>query len=133
MLPAHQSFETGDASALQRNNGLVMQAHLVALDCVAQVGFSLQANQRLTMHFGIEHLVTCFAATFSAIHRGVGVAQDVFDIAVAGIAERHANAGSRKRFVVNAARSRQKEGLAKCFLYSFCDVCSVAEAANAVQ
>ena len=84
MLPTNQRFKTRKLAIFQRNDRLVMNAKLLALEGAAQVCFHLQQVNRARVHAFVEHFVASFALRFSAIHRGVGVAQHVFRMIVAG-------------------------------------------------
>ena len=54
MAPAHERFEPGDSPGSQRHDRLIVHLERATLDRVPQLGFHLQASDRLLAHGGIE-------------------------------------------------------------------------------
>ena len=73
-----------------------------------QVGLDLQAGHRLDMHAGVKHLMPCLAAPLGAIHRRVGVTQEVLRPFTAGRTQGDANA-RRGEDLVTAGLQRRRQ------------------------
>jgi hypothetical protein len=82
MVPAQQRFEAGHRGAGERDDWLIKQLQLLAVDRMAQVRFDRQAVFRRCQHRCIEDLAAGLAAVFGAVHRGIGVADHVDAAAV---------------------------------------------------
>src|SRR5215218_1509315 len=91
MVPAHECFETREASRLERNDWLVVNTEFLVFDRLAQIAFELQSQNRARVHAVIEYFVTRLSILFRTIHRDVGVAQNVVGTIVATRAERDAD------------------------------------------
>ena len=92
MTPADQRLGADDVTFRNRDDRLVVQEELVALERMPQVALDLQPRQRLGVHRAIEHLVSSATGVLGAVHRDVGAAQDVFRLFTGAGAQRHANA-----------------------------------------
>ena len=55
MLPANQCFEAGELAVLKRNDRLIVNAELFAIECAPQVVLHLQQINRVRMHSFIEY------------------------------------------------------------------------------
>ena len=84
MLPANQRFEAREGPILERNNRLIVNAELFAIERAPQVILHLQQIHGVRVHALIEYFITRFALRLGAIHRRVGVAQHVLRMIVAG-------------------------------------------------
>ena len=93
MAPAHQRLDTDQVARSQVDDGLVVRLELPLLDGGGQLVFDAHAAARGAQHLGREHLRVTLAARLGRVHRGIGVAQQPFDVADA-IRERHADAGA---------------------------------------
>src|SRR5215212_7307202 len=93
VTPAHERLEAREPSGRERDDGLVVDLELAVLDGAAQVVLKPQARERVGVHLGVEQLVTRLALLLRAVHRRVGVAQDVLGVFVAVRAERDADRG----------------------------------------
>ena len=75
--PARQRLEAGDLGRRQADDRLVVHGELVALDALAQLGLERQPAHRAGVHHRVEQLVAAAAGGLRAVHRDVGVAQQV--------------------------------------------------------
>jgi len=57
MLPPHEGLHTGDATCAQRDDRLVEDAELVALERHAKVGLELQQRDGVGVHLLVEYFV----------------------------------------------------------------------------
>jgi hypothetical protein len=92
MLPAHERLDAGDAATVELDDRLVVDLELAGLDRRRQVGTELEAVDRAAMELLLEDADRTDAALLRAVHRDVGVAQQVVDRSGAGV-ERHADGG----------------------------------------
>ena len=83
VVPAQQRLEAGDPLALEVDHRLVVDLELAALDRPPEVALEGHLGDGLGVHVGVEQLVAALAAALGAVHRGVGVAQDVLRALVA--------------------------------------------------
>jgi hypothetical protein len=60
-LPAHQRLEAAPLARIHRDDGHVVEAHLVSLQRRPQAALHLQAAQRLGVHPAVEDLVARLA------------------------------------------------------------------------
>ena len=74
MVPAHQRLEADDLAAAQRDDRLVVELELVAVERVAQLALDLEAAHGPRPHLRVEDLAAAAAALLRPVHRGVGVA-----------------------------------------------------------
>ena len=74
MLPAQQRLDRADRAVVQRDDRLVDDAQLVALERAPQVVLDRQALDRARAHRAVEHLEASASALLGLVHRGVGVA-----------------------------------------------------------
>src|SRR6266487_645675 len=98
-LSVISSFKSGQMPVTQRNDRLIVNPELFAFERASQGCFHLQQIDSASVHALVENFVTGFALGFGAIHRGVGVAEDVFRMIVSGKAERYTNACRSENFV----------------------------------
>ena len=84
MLPAHERFKSGQVPVIQRNDRLIVNPELFAFERAPQGRFHLQQIDGASVHALVENFVTGFALGLSAIHRGIGVAENVFRMIIAG-------------------------------------------------
>src|SRR5215218_7416045 len=116
MVPAHECFETREASRLERNDWLVVNTEFLVFDRLSQIAFELQSRNGARVHAVVEQFVTRFAVFLRAIHRDVRVAQNVFRTIVTTRAERDADARRGEGGVLI-----ENERLAELVLNSLCD------------
>ncbi len=84
MLPTNQRLKAGQLSAVEGDDGLIVNAQLVAIDRAAQVVLHLQQINRVRVHSFIEYFVTGLPLRFGAVHRSVRITQHVLGMIVAG-------------------------------------------------
>src|SRR5207247_2081274 len=89
-----ERLQRSDLSRLERNNGLVMEDELIALDGLAQVALQLQALHGRRMHARLEERVATLAPSLSGIHRDVRVPQQLVGALPRGRGGGDANAAS---------------------------------------
>ena len=77
VLPAHERLEGHDAVLGERDDRLVLHHELVFLQRAAQIGLELEPGHRRRVHLGFVDAVAAFALALGAVHRGVGVAQEL--------------------------------------------------------
>ena len=106
VLPAHQRLHPNELVVGQRHDGLVPHAELAALERAPQVSLEPQSTYRHVVQRGIEHRVPACAGVLGAVHRQVGVADDVLARSVRIGGHGHADAGSGKH-VLPIERQRQ--------------------------
>ena len=95
-------------SARKRNNGLVVNDQLAALQAQAQIGFQLQSPHRRRVHRRIENFASGFAALFGAVHGDLGVAHHVRCLQVGIAAQGDPDAGCDHQLLsCNFVRKRQ--------------------------
>ena len=76
-LPATERFESHYLAVAQGHDGLVVNAELVQLEGLAQVGFELQTFDGTGMHRMVEHFTAALACALGTIHGNLGIAEDV--------------------------------------------------------
>src|SRR5881397_2537576 len=99
MLPADQGLEPGKLPVIERNNRLVVETKLLAIESPLQIVFHLQQVNGARMHSLVEYFITCFALRLGAIHGGVRITQHVLGMIIAGGTQRNTDARSRENFV----------------------------------
>ncbi len=99
VLPAHQRFEPHDASGPERHDRLVVHQEIAAVDAAPQVGLELEQGHRALVHVAVEDLVAGLALGLGAVHRDVGVAQDLLGVGVAGRAVGDTDRGGHQDIV----------------------------------
>ncbi len=78
VLPAHECLDADDpVTGLQVDDRLEVHAQLAVLDAVPQLGLELEPVERALAHVLAEAGVAAAAAVLRAVHRDVGVAQDL--------------------------------------------------------
>ncbi len=82
VLPAHQRLDADDAAGLDRHLGLEVDAELLALDRGAQRVLRVQPVERALARDLVEQHQPPAARLLGAVHRGVGVADQVLDVLV---------------------------------------------------
>ena len=98
-LPAQQCLGAGDAAAAKVELRLVPQRELVSLDGPAKLALEADPRERRDVHPLLEIHVAPAAALLRAVHRRVGIAQQLFGArAVRGI-ERDADARVQELFL----------------------------------
>ena len=96
MQPSHERLDTHHVVIRQRDDGLVPHSELAALDRAPQVGLEPEPPDRHVMEGGVEHGVAARARVLGAVHREVGVADDVLARRVPIGGHGHADAGGGK-------------------------------------
>src|SRR5581483_1296263 len=99
VLPPDERLKALQPAAVERDNRLVMEDEFAALDRAAQVIFQMQAAHGLRVHGLVENLVAGNAVRLGAVHRRIGVAQEVFRVLVTERAVRNADADGRKNLI----------------------------------
>jgi hypothetical protein len=128
MQPAHERLDADVAVIAQPHDRLVPHAELLALDGVAQVGFEPEAAHRLVVERRVEHRIAAGAGVLRAVHRQVGVADDVFARLVGIGGHGHADARAREHILpVELQRLRGHE------LHTFGDAHGIERLADAVE
>ena len=84
MIPAQEGFESSERLGLDVNDGLVVQAELLGLQCVRQLNFVVEAPDGALSERVVEYDDLCLAASFGAVHGNVGVSQERLDRTVVG-------------------------------------------------
>ncbi len=79
IAPAHERFEAREAAVVQAHDGLVLDAEFFVLDRGAQIAGERETARGLVMHVMVEEGVPAAAERLRVVHRGVGVAQHLFD------------------------------------------------------
>ncbi len=92
VIPAKQPFQTHDAPAVERNDGLVMHEELLALHRPAQLGLEPHRPHLVLVESVVEDLVTGLARRLGPVHGEVGVAQHLLGALVSIRSERDADA-----------------------------------------
>ena len=92
VLPAHQRFETGDVPVGDGDDRLIEDPELVARQRAAKVVLEAEGGHHLTVHLFIEDGEAVAAHRLGAIHRGVGIAEQVFGATVLGAPQGDADA-----------------------------------------
>ena len=77
VLPAQQRLDADDVLVGQPDLGLVLEVQLVVLQSAPQVALQRDLAQHPQAHRGVEDLVLVAAGLLGAMHRRVGVAQQV--------------------------------------------------------
>ena len=108
MLPAHQRFEAGDGAGLERDDRLVMQYELVALDGAPQRGLDRQALQRPRIHRLAVKGEVVPPFLLRVVHRRVGrLDQAIGAVCVVGI-DRDTDARTHDRLVLEQRKGFDK-------------------------
>lgn len=85
VVPPHEGLEALETAGNKGDDWLVMKGELVPGDCLAQLGLEGQPLDQRLVHGGLEDLDLSFAEALCAMHRKVGVAQQLlctaFDLA----------------------------------------------------
>ena len=76
-LPAHERLDAVDRAAGHADDGLVVEHELLALHGAPQGGLGAHPLERAGPQRRVEHLVARATARLGAVHRRVGVAQQV--------------------------------------------------------
>ena len=77
MRPARECLDGDDPPVPKVDDRLVGERQALVLDRLAQVGLELQAGRDLGLHRRLEERIRSAAADLGAVHRDVGVAQQV--------------------------------------------------------
>src|SRR6185295_9548184 len=128
MVPAHECFEAGETSGRQSNDRLVVDSELLVFDCLSQIAFELQSRNGARMHPAVKQFVTRLAIFLGAIHRDVGVTQNVVGPIVTARAECDADTRRSERRVLV-----EYEWLAELILNSLCDSDGISGVSHSVQ
>jgi hypothetical protein len=99
VLPAHQRLEAESLPGLKRDDGLVLDEELVAINGAAQVGFQLQHVDGVRVHAFVEDDVARLAQRTSPDTWRCRRRAEIFGALVADVRERDADAGGREGFV----------------------------------
>ncbi len=83
-----------------------MDAELIALQGLAQVGFELQPFDGVSLHRTVEYFATSFSSMLCAIHSDLGIAENIFGIRTAGAAENNSDAcGDHNLVIIQSERN----------------------------
>src|SRR5262249_53250014 len=97
--------------------GLVMNGNFLALDGVSQFALEVEHLNGVRVHSHVEYFVARFAVGLRAIHRDVGLSQNIFRSIITGLRKCNANARRCQQFM-----SIQRKSLKQRFLYTFGNV-----------
>ena len=92
MLPADQGLHPGGAHVAQGNSGLIGEEELVVLERFAQVHLEFHAVLEGVLHAGLKHHVAILTVPLGAVHRNVGIAQELLGRGVLA----HGNSDARR-------------------------------------
>ena len=98
MEPSNERFESDDVARFNAHDRLIKHAQLIALDRVTQLRFESQPRHCFGAHVRVENLRAGAALRFRAIHRRVGVAQNLLRVFVFVAGDRDADARRREHF-----------------------------------
>src|SRR5579859_2621490 len=99
MLPAYQRLGPGDPAGGERDDRLVVDAQLAALERAAQVGLELEQLDGALVHGGVELHPAAAALRLGAVERGVRVAEQIFRPRVRCVAVRDADADAAEHLL----------------------------------
>jgi hypothetical protein len=77
VVPAQQCLRADNRAVAQRDQRLVVKLQLVAFECLAQVPLELDAFKHSGSHRSVEELVAIAARLLGAVHRQVGIANEL--------------------------------------------------------
>ncbi len=128
MLPAQQRLDRHDRVVVQRDDRLIGDPQLAALQRPAQIVLQRETRDGAQAHRTIEHLEAPASAALGLIHGGVGVAHEIGRQTV-GIAGKHDPEARLGEMLARAERERQLEGPN----HAFCDVRSRGLVGNLLE
>ena len=79
-LPSAECFESRNLSALQRNDGLIVNSEFAQFQRPAQISFEAQSLDGNSVHRVIKDLTARFPFPLGSIHRYLGIAYQIFRI-----------------------------------------------------
>ena len=106
-LPAEQRLDSDDREVRERDDRLVFEPELIALERAAQIVLHPQARDRPAAHALVEHLVPGAASVLGPVHRRVRVADQLIRALPAG-GERDPDAG-RDEMLASREHERTRE------------------------
>ena len=105
MVPPHQRLEPAQRAVLDRDDRLVEDPQLVALEHAPHCVLHAQAAQHPRAHCVVEELAVRVATLLCAVHRGVGIAEQGVRVLVAAACHGDADARAQEvRLVVDVER-----------------------------
>ena len=96
VLPPHEGLEPGDVAVGDTQNGLIKDAELLTHESSTEIVLEVQDRHDLAVHFVIEDSKAVPPHGLGPVHRGIGVAKQVFRTFVVGVPEGDADADGRK-------------------------------------
>ena len=87
VVPANQRLETDQPAGIERHDGLIVEGKLRPLDCPAEIGFQVKQGEDIGMHRLVEDLETGLTRGLGAVHRRVGIAEQVVGTDIVRVAE----------------------------------------------
>src|SRR5207302_2730627 len=108
MVPAHERLHLDDATAVQIDDGLVMDSELASLERSPQVSLNFEALHGARVEALVVYLPASLAGRLGVVHGQVRVAQQTFRIGLIWRAERDtdARAGKYLTTIQNEGRSQ---------------------------
>ena len=98
VLPAQPRLVADHPPVVHAADGLVERQEIAMVDRAAQVGLQIQALHRRFAHGFVEHGAAVAPLFLGAVHRRIGIAQQLFAIAIARVPHGDAQAGGGKQF-----------------------------------
>ena len=93
MIPSQQRLESHDATALERDDRLVVKRKLVAVHPPSEIGLETMQRKRAFVHGAVEHFVAGMTGRFGSIHCQVGIPDDFLGPVILHRAERDTDTG----------------------------------------
>ena len=87
-LPAHERFEVRRPPRRERDDRLVVRDQLVAIDRAPQRGLEVEPGRDEGLHPFVEELDASPATVLGAVHRGIGVTDELVGALVAAVPDR---------------------------------------------
>ena len=106
--PSKQRLEARQLLRCERHDRLIAQLEFAAFDAEPHVVFQVQPVHRRSPHTDVEDLLPISSECFRPIHRGIGIAKDVFRVRVARRTQRHTDAGGDKHLVTLQLERRRE-------------------------
>ncbi len=106
MAPAQQRFVADDLAVVEALDRLEERLEFLAHDRAAQIAFELEQIQRVAMQRLVEQREAMTALGLRAVHRDVGIAQEILGLAIARRGDCDADARRGEHFLVGEADRR---------------------------
>jgi hypothetical protein len=109
VLPADQGLHPGGAHVAEVDRGLIGEEELVLLERFAQVHLKFHAVLEGVLHAGLKHDVAILTVPLGAVHRDVGVAQELLGRGVVARGDSDARRHGQLRLLVRPELERMLE------------------------